>query len=201
MPHARRNEIPSTFDSSGTVAIRSIPVLSRSARIRRENQPSRLDVIGEAAILLTFPAPSSRGPGHWIFSPSTGVRIPLGSLSGETRHHLAAGFFPRFKEVCGMDVAAQWRELFANWPQFLPREGLLITGFGESIPFINFMVSAGIILLERDRPDSQNGRKILVSFLSISALKLSDPGDFAKYQGLGFAYGAKKPPAAPVPKT
>ena len=95
-----------------------------------------------------------------------------------------------------MDLTAQWRNLFANWPEFLPRQGLLVTGF-ESIPFLDFMISEGILIVERDRPDSQGGRKIMVSFNSISALKLSDPGDFAKYQGLGFTYGGKKPPVAP----
>ena len=95
-----------------------------------------------------------------------------------------------------MDLTAQWRTLFANWPDFLPRQGLLVTAF-DAIPFLDFMVSDGILLIERDRPDSQGGRKIMISFSAINALKLSDPGDFAKYQGLGFKHNVKKPAVAP----
>ena len=97
------------------------------------------------------------------------------------------------------DASAQWRNLFQNWPESMPKHGLLITTFNEGISFVNFLVSPGILIMERDRPDSSNSRKVMISFSAISALKLSDPGDLNRYQVMGFQLvqkGAAKPAPA-----
>lgn len=85
-----------------------------------------------------------------------------------------------------MDAGECWRKLFNDWPQNLPRQGLLITTFNEAIPFVNFLVSEGILLVERDRPDSANARKVMVTFNAISALKSTSPGDLTEFKVLGF---------------
>lgn len=85
-----------------------------------------------------------------------------------------------------MDTAESWRSLFENWPESFPKEGLLITSFGETIPFVNFMISGGILLLERDRPDSSNARKIMVAYGAIDALKSTTPMELARFQVMGF---------------
>ena len=85
-----------------------------------------------------------------------------------------------------MDLAASWRSLFQNWPKDIPKQGMVVTNYGETVPFVNFMVSEGILLVERDRPDSNDARKIMISFQAILAVKSSSTMDFDKYKAFGF---------------
>lgn len=85
-----------------------------------------------------------------------------------------------------MNSGEYWRSLFENWPASMPRRGLLITTFGEAIPFVSYLLSPGIVLLERDKPDSLGARKVLVAYEAISALKITDVIDLARFQELGF---------------
>jgi hypothetical protein len=79
-----------------------------------------------------------------------------------------------------------WRNLFQHWPGSLPKQGLLVTNFGEQIPFTNFLVSGTAVLVERDKPDTIGARKVVLDYGAISAVKLTDPADIARYQVLGF---------------
>jgi hypothetical protein len=85
-----------------------------------------------------------------------------------------------------MDTATHWRVIFENWPAGLPRQGLLTTTFQETIPFNDFRFSEGLLLVERDRPDSLGARKVMLPFSTIVALKLSDTGELSRYQIMGF---------------
>ena len=85
-----------------------------------------------------------------------------------------------------MDSAEAWRSVFENWPDAIPRVGFVVTKFQESIPFSNFLVSGGILLLERDKPDSQGSRKVMVAYDAISAVKLPTPMELARFQVMGF---------------
>lgn len=85
-----------------------------------------------------------------------------------------------------MDSAHHWQNVFLNWPAELPKTGLLTTTFQDTIGFSNFDVLGGLLFLERDRPDSLGARKVLLSFESISALKLTDTRDLAAYGEMGF---------------
>lgn len=85
-----------------------------------------------------------------------------------------------------MDSAEGWRALFENWPESLPKEGIIVTTYGESITFVNFMLSSGILLLERDRPDSSNARKVMISYNAIDAVKSTSPMELARFQVMGF---------------
>jgi hypothetical protein len=76
--------------------------------------------------------------------------------------------------------------MFENWPNTVPRRGLLITMFGESIPFVSYMMSGGILLLERDRPDSLGARKVMIAYDAIAAVKITDVVELANFQALGF---------------
>lgn len=82
--------------------------------------------------------------------------------------------------------AESWRALFENWPEPMPRQGLLVTNFQEQIPFVNFLISGDILLLERDRPDSSGARKVMLSYSTISALKMTSTLELARYQVMGF---------------
>ena len=83
-----------------------------------------------------------------------------------------------------------WRHLFAHWPAGIPRTGFLTTELNESVRFVDFLVSGGLLLLQRDKPDTQGCRKALVSYDAISLVKLEDPGELARYRAMSF-----QPPA------
>ncbi|QDT17489.1 hypothetical protein [Alienimonas californiensis] len=79
-----------------------------------------------------------------------------------------------------------WRHLFAHWPADLAKSGAVITEHNEPVRFIDFAVSGGLLLLQRDRPDTTGARKVFVSYDAISSLKLDDPGELDRYRALGF---------------
>jgi len=85
-----------------------------------------------------------------------------------------------------MDTAEAWRTIFESWPDAIPRQGLVVTQFQETIPFCDFMVSGGILLLERDKPDSVGTRQVMLAYDAISAIKLTKPMEFARFQVMGF---------------
>lgn len=85
-----------------------------------------------------------------------------------------------------MQTAESWRTLFESWPAAIPREGLLVTTFQETIPFVGFLVSGGILLVERDKPDSFGARKVMVAYEAISAVKITSPAELARFQVMGF---------------
>lgn len=85
-----------------------------------------------------------------------------------------------------MTTGESWRAVFESWPASVPRRGLLITTFNEAIPFIGYLVSPGILLLERDRPDSAGARKVMVAYDAVSALKITDVVELDTFRALGF---------------
>ena len=85
-----------------------------------------------------------------------------------------------------MHVADHWRQIFDNWPRQLPRKGMAITTFNETIPFRDFIYSEGVILLDRDGPDSLGARKIMLPFAHISNIKFTDVIEFAQFEPMGF---------------
>lgn len=85
-----------------------------------------------------------------------------------------------------MEAADAWRSLFENWPESIPREGLLATTFGETIPFTGFLISGGILLVERDKPDTHGARKVMLAYEAISAVKILSPMELARFQVMGF---------------
>jgi len=85
-----------------------------------------------------------------------------------------------------MENAESWRALFENWPESIPRDGILVTSFGEQIAFTNFLISSGILLVERDKPDAVGARKVMVAYEAITALKIISPMELARFQVMGF---------------
>lgn len=85
-----------------------------------------------------------------------------------------------------MQSGEGWRSILENWPESIPKQGIVVTTFQESIPFQNFLLSSGIVLFERDKPDSLGARKVMLSYEAISAIKLADTLELARYQVMGF---------------
>ncbi len=64
-----------------------------------------------------------------------------------------------------------WADFFARWPSSVPQRGILVTLFGEQIPFSAFLYRAGILFVERTTPDQLGGRALLIPFEQIAAVK------------------------------
>ncbi len=47
-----------------------------------------------------------------------------------------------------------WKKFFLGWPADMPRRGILVTAFGDQIPFAGFMTSEALLLIERATPDA-----------------------------------------------
>ena len=73
-----------------------------------------------------------------------------------------------------MDLTAAWRSAFESWPECLPRSGSLVAN-GDTVPFSNFLIGGSFVVLERDKPDSQGARKLIVALAAITAVKLTLP--------------------------
>lgn len=84
-----------------------------------------------------------------------------------------------------MDSTESWRTLFENWPESIPRQGLIVTS-QETIPFVNFLVSGGVLLVERDKPDAHGARKVFLPYTELCALKITSPMELARFQVMGF---------------
>jgi hypothetical protein len=79
-----------------------------------------------------------------------------------------------------------WRSLFENWPNSIPKQGMLVTNFGETITFVNFLISPGILMIERDKPDSYGARKVMLVYEAISAIKIASPMELGRFTVMGF---------------
>lgn len=85
-----------------------------------------------------------------------------------------------------MNSVDGWRNLFENWPAAIPRSGLIVTTFGETMPFRDFLISGSLLLIDRDVPDSLGTRKVMIGYEAIVALKLTNTLELARYQVMGF---------------
>lgn len=85
-----------------------------------------------------------------------------------------------------MQSAEYWQSLFEGWPASFPPQGIIVTSFQESIPFTGFMIAEGMIVLDRDKPDSFGGRKVVLAYSEIVALKITSTIELDRFQELGF---------------
>lgn len=76
-----------------------------------------------------------------------------------------------------MDLTAAWRTAFESWPTLLPKAGLIVTATQETVPFIDFLLGESFVVVERDKPDSQGARKVIIALAAITAVKLSTPDE------------------------
>lgn len=74
-----------------------------------------------------------------------------------------------------MAAPQNWEHFFGNWPEVLHRRGVLQTTLSETLPFKEFFLKDGMLLLERTTPDAMGARFVLLSFETIFAVKFTDP--------------------------
>ena len=89
-----------------------------------------------------------------------------------------------------MDRATVWKNLFTDWPETLPRKGVVVTVGNEAIPYHEFLVHSDVVLLQRRAPDTMGAREVIVPFGEISVVKMTEVVRPATYREAGFA-GAK----------
>ena len=85
-----------------------------------------------------------------------------------------------------METSQTWKECFNNWPAAVQRRGLLVTSFGEQIPFSGFVTNPGLLLLERTTPDASGSRFVILPYTEISAIKIIEPLKQPALMALGF---------------
>ncbi|MBL8816707.1 MAG: hypothetical protein JNL58_11805 [Planctomyces sp.] len=78
------------------------------------------------------------------------------------------------------------KRIFAEWPVSIPRTGLIVTSFSETIPFCNYMLCGDLILLERKTPDASGARRVIIGFDAIQAVKILDAIELARFTAMGF---------------
>ena len=88
-----------------------------------------------------------------------------------------------------MDRSQAWRDYFEQWPEDVRRRGVLVTQFGEQIPFAGFRTHPALLLLERGAPDPMGARMVVLPYPQIAALKITDPLTAAATDALGFKSG------------
>ena len=90
------------------------------------------------------------------------------------------------------DAAEIWRHCFQEWPEDVPRRGVLVTSFAEQIPFDGFAASDQMLLAERRSPDTAGARMVIIPYQNIAALKIVDVLKAKAFSRMGFV--------APPPK-
>ena len=85
-----------------------------------------------------------------------------------------------------MVAAQQWDSFFSNWPTSLPRSGVLLTNLNETMPFKDFWLKEGMLLIERQTPDAMGARFVLLSFDVLNVVKFTNPLTAAEIAEAGF---------------
>ena len=85
-----------------------------------------------------------------------------------------------------MAVSQKWENFFSNWPASLARKGVVQTVLNEAMPFKNYWIKDGMLLIERVTPDAMGARFVLLSFEVINLVKFTDPLSAAEIAEAGF---------------
>ena len=85
-----------------------------------------------------------------------------------------------------MDSSTAWKVFFDKWPKSLARTGVLVTAFGDQIPFDGFMHTETMMLVDRRSPDTVGARKVILPFVNVAAVKIDSVIDAAAFEDMGF---------------
>ncbi len=78
------------------------------------------------------------------------------------------------------------KRLFCEWPDKMPRRGILVTSQDEQLPFSGFLTHHDLLLLERTTPDSMGARIVILPFENLGGVKLTDVVSPKLFKELGF---------------
>ena len=79
-----------------------------------------------------------------------------------------------------------WKKFFLGWPADMPRRGILVTSFGDQIPFAGFMTSEAFLLVERTTPDALGARSVVLAYDHVVALKITEVLKSKSLRAIGF---------------
>jgi hypothetical protein len=94
-----------------------------------------------------------------------------------------------------VEHASHWRDFFRAWPSGVDRRGVIVTTFGEQIPFDSFMPSDSLLIVDRSVPDTSGARKVVLAYTGIVAVKLTDVIKNKAFLPLGFMEPPLKGPS------
>ncbi|MGI9454948.1 MAG: hypothetical protein ACR2NU_00205 [Aeoliella sp.] len=100
-------------------------------------------------------------------------------------------------------ISRIWHDFFALWPTAFRRKGIVVPqGGGEVIPFVDFVMSGDVLVVERPTPDSSGARRVVVPFQTIEQVKYTEPLKTEQFLKEGYVPGAtaKKPDQGRVAK-
>lgn len=84
---------------------------------------------------------------------------------------------------------SDFHRILTEWPVSIERKGIIITSFGESVPFVEYMLSGNLVLLDRGVPDTAGARRVIIAIDSIVGIKITDAIEMARFTVLGFQAG------------
>ena len=84
-----------------------------------------------------------------------------------------------------MDEALVWRKFLAEWPKEIPHSGVVVTAL-EQVTFVDFLLSEHFGLFERRAPDTAGGRRVMIPYGKILALKFCEPIPNENFEARGF---------------
>lgn len=87
------------------------------------------------------------------------------------------------------------QRIFQQWPGAIKREGIIVTSFGENVPFVDYMINGELLLLMRKTPDAHNVRRVVLNMNDIVALKFEDAIEPERFTAMGFQRPEKRGPA------
>ena len=107
-----------------------------------------------------------------------------------------------------MELAHVWKHYLANWPSGLARAGVVVTD-REQVVFVSFLMSDTVVMFERQAPDSVGGRKVVLPYALIQAIKVTEPignepfleSGFSESLRAGSTTPAKQPAGIQPPTT
>lgn len=80
----------------------------------------------------------------------------------------------------------KFRQLFAEWPKAIPRKGALVTEFGETIPFSDFLINDNLLLLSRTTPDASGTQRVIIDSAAIVSVKFLEAIELPRFLSMGF---------------
>lgn len=69
---------------------------------------------------------------------------------------------------------SNWKDFFSQWLPETARRGVLITTYGEQVPFAGFLTSDEFLLVERQTPDTSGARAVILPYSGVAAVKFTD---------------------------
>lgn len=77
-------------------------------------------------------------------------------------------------------------QLFAEWPAAIERKGTVITSWGDSVPFVDYMLNGDLLLLIRSQPDAHGTRRLIMSINDVNGIRIMEAIDPHRFQAMGF---------------